>query len=314
MIDLVALTKIYNNKPVVSDVSASFARGMVTAIVGTSGSGKTTLLRMINRLVVPTSGKVLIDGTDVSQIPEASLRHSIGYVIQGNGLFPHWTVARNIGVVPTLLGWPKARIVARVNELMHMLQLDPAQIGQRFPHQLSGGQAQRVGVARALAAQPDVLLMDEPFGALDPVLRRQAQRDLVRIRHQLGTTVVLVTHDMSEALNLGAAIAVMRDGRFEQFGTPDEIVCTPATPFVAELVGEVGRALRLLALKPVGPHLCAGEAAGDPVNDTASLSDALAEMIWTGRDKLPVVDGQGRQLGIVKRDDILAAGRRAGPS
>ena len=310
MIELEALTKTYDGRPVVDNVTARFARGTVTAIVGSSGSGKTTLLRMINRLVEPTSGRVLIDGQDASRIPEVALRQGIGYVIQGYGLFPHWTAARNIGVVPTLLGWPKARIADRTAELLRMLQLDPAQIGPRYPHQLSGGQAQRIGVARALAARPEVLLMDEPFGALDPLIRRQAQRDLSRIRRQLGTTIVLVTHDMNEALYLGDAIAVMREGRFEQFGTSEQIIRAPATPFVADLVGETGRALRLLALHPVDPLLRAGEAEGAPVDDTASLSDALAEMIWTGRDRLPVADAQGRHLGIVTRDDILAAGRK----
>ncbi|RDD70223.1 MULTISPECIES: ABC transporter ATP-binding protein [Paracoccus] len=314
MIEIEALTKTYGGRPVVDGVTARFARGTLTAIVGSSGSGKTTLLRMINRLVEPSAGRVLIDGKDVARIPEVSLRQGIGYVIQGYGLFPHWTAARNIGVVPTLLGWPRARIKARTQELLHMLQLDPAEIGPRYPHQLSGGQAQRIGVARALAARPEVLLMDEPFGALDPLIRRQAQRDLTRIRRQLGTTVVLVTHDMNEALYLGDAIAVMRDGRFEQFGPPEDIVRAPATPFVADLVGETGRALRLLALKPVGTLLRAGQAQGDPVDAAASLSDALAEMIWTGRDRLPVVDGRGQGLGIVTRDDILAAGRQAPPA
>ncbi|MCV2448609.1 ABC transporter ATP-binding protein [Paracoccus sp. DMF] len=309
MIELQALTKTYGGRPVVDEVTARFAKGTLTAIVGSSGSGKTTLLRMINRLVEPTSGRVLIDGQDASRIPETSLRQGIGYVIQGYGLFPHWTAARNIGVVPTLLGWPRARIAARVTELLQMLQLNPAEIAGRYPHQLSGGQAQRIGVARALAARPDVLLMDEPFGALDPLIRRQAQRDLARIRRQLGTTIVLVTHDMNEALYLGDAIAVMRHGRFEQFDTPDRIIRAPATPFVADLVGETGRALRLLALHPVGSLSRAGEAQGEPVDVAASLSDALAEMIWTGRDRLPVTDAQGQRLGIVTREDILARGR-----
>ncbi|MFC3058475.1 ABC transporter ATP-binding protein [Paenirhodobacter populi] len=313
MIAFEALTKSYDGRNVVDNVTASFATGTITAVVGTSGSGKTTLLRMINRLIEPTTGCVQINGRDVSELPEVALRRSIGYVIQGYGLFPHWTAARNIGVVPRLLGWRTSEIEARTAELLRLLQLDPAQIGPRYPHQLSGGQAQRIGVARALAARPDVLLMDEPFGALDPVIRRQAQRDLSEIQHQLGTTIILVTHDMNEALRLGNAIAVMRDGRFEQFAPPSEIVCAPATPFVAELVGEEGRALRLLSLTPVGPHLRTGEAPGDPVADTASLSDALSEMIWTGRDRLPVADRSGRRLGVIERADILSAGRRAAP-
>lgn len=314
MITLDALTKAYDGRLAVDQVSACFETGSITAIVGTSGSGKTTLLRMINRLITPTFGRVLIDGTDICDIPAVALRRSIGYVIQGHGLFPHWTAARNIGVVPQLLGWPKARINDRVAELLQLLQLDPDEIGPRYPHQLSGGQAQRIGVARALAARPDVLLMDEPFGALDPVIRRQAQRDLAEIQRRLGTTIVLVTHDMNEALQLGDTIAVMRAGRFDQIGTPTQIVCAPATHFVADLVGEEGRALRLLSLVPLGPHLRAGTAAGDPIRDGGTLSDALSEMIWTGQDRLPVVDAQGRGLGVIERADILAAGRQAARS
>ncbi|WP_290684591.1 MULTISPECIES: ABC transporter ATP-binding protein [unclassified Haematobacter] len=313
MIVIDALTKAYDGHNVVTEVTASFASDTITAIVGTSGSGKTTLLRMINRLIEPTSGTVRINGTDVQDLPAVELRRSIGYVIQGNGLFPHWTAARNIATVPALLGWPEARITARVAELLELLQLDPREIGPRYPHQLSGGQAQRIGVARALAARPHVLLMDEPFGALDPVIRRQAQRDLAEIQRRLGTTIVLVTHDMNEALRLGDSIAVMHNGRFEQCAPPGEIVRNPATPFVAELVGDEGRALQMLALSPVGPHVQpAGEAVeGNPVLDTASLSDALSEMIWTGRDRLMVVSAEGRRLGIIERADILAAGRQA---
>lgn len=314
MIGIEGLTRTYDGKPVVDGVTATFARGTVTAIVGTSGSGKTTLLRMINRLVEPTAGRILLNGTDVRDIPPVTLRRSIGYVIQGHGLFPHWTAARNIGVVPRLLGWPRAQIDARVDELLHLLQLEPAEIGPRYPHQLSGGQAQRIGVARALAGRPDILLMDEPFGALDPVIRRQAQRDLMAIQRELGTTIVLVTHDMTEALQLGDAIAVMRAGRFDQVAPPSDIVSRPATPFVADLVGDEGRALRLLSLSPVRQHLTAGEAGGSAVTDATPLSEALSEMIWTGRDRLPVVDSRGQPLGVIDRATILAAGRQAPPA
>lgn len=309
MIELQNISRVYDGRKVVDDVSAHFARGTLTAIVGSSGSGKTTLLRMINRLVLPSAGRVLIAGRDISGIPPVRLRQSIGYVIQDHGLFPHWTAARNIAVVPSLLGWPKVQIRARVAELMRMLQLDPELIGPRFPHQLSGGQAQRIGVARALAARPELLLMDEPFGALDPLIRGQAQRDLARIRRSLGTTIVLVTHDMNEALSLADSVAVMREGRFEQFGPPEQIIRAPATPFVADLIGESGRALRLLALQPLAPLLRPGHAPGPALHDDASLSEALAQMIWTGRECMSVNDAQGRHLGVVARADILAAGR-----
>ena len=305
MIEIEALRKQYGPRAAVDGVDARFENGAITAIVGTSGSGKTTLLRMINRLVEPDSGTIRIDGRDIRALSPVALRRSIGYVIQGHGLFPHWTAARNIATVPRLLGWPAARIAARVEALLALLQLDPEEIGPRYPHELSGGQAQRVGVARALAAEPSLLLMDEPFGALDPVTRRQAQRDLAGLQKRLGTTIVLVTHDMAEALLLGDAIAVMRAGRFEQLAAPETLVARPATPFVAELVGEEGRALRLLSLLPLTPLLRPGTAEGPVLDPGASLADALSLMIWTGREALPVAGA-----GIVTRADILAAGRQ----
>mgnify|MGYP002622582926 CR=1 FL=1 len=212
MIEIEALTKTYGGRPAVDGVTARFARGTLTAIVGSSGSGKTTLLRMINRLVEPSAGRVLIDGKDVARIPEVSLRQGIGYVIQGYGLFPHWTAARNIGVVPTLLGWPRARIKARTQELLHMLQLDPAEIGPRYPHQLSGGQAQRIGVARALAARPEVLLMDEPFGALDAMTRDDLNVELARMWQETSKTVIFITHSISEAVFLADRVVMMSRG------------------------------------------------------------------------------------------------------
>lgn len=309
MIAIEQLTKHYDGRAVVQDVSLRLETGSVTAIVGTSGSGKSTLLRMINRLVIPSSGRVGIDGTDTASLPAPLLRRRIGYVIQDIGLFPHWTAARNIATVPSLLGWPKAEVTARVDELLRMFQLDPAEIGPRFPDQLSGGQAQRVGVARALAARPDVLLMDEPFGALDPLIRQRARQDLRAIQQRLGTTVLIVTHDMDEALSLGDRIAVMRAGRIEQFDTPDRLLRAPATAFVRELIGERDRALRLLALLPLGPLLSPGRADGTALAVEASLADALAAMIWQGRDRLPVHDENDRPLGLVTREAVLAAGR-----
>lgn len=309
MIEIEQLTKHYDGRAVVQDVSLRLETGSVTAIVGTSGSGKSTLLRMINRLVVPSSGRVRIDGTDTASLPAPLLRRRIGYVIQDIGLFPHWTAARNIATVPSLLGWPKAEVTARVDELLRMFQLDPAEIGPRFPDQLSGGQAQRVGVARALAARPDVLLMDEPFGALDPLIRQRARQDLRAIQQRLGTTVLIVTHDMDEALSLGDRIAVMRAGRIEQFDTPDRLLRAPATAFVRELIGERDRALRLLALLPLGPLLSPVRADGTALSVEASLADALAAMIWQGRDRLPVHDEHERPLGVVTREAVLAAGR-----
>jgi osmoprotectant transport system ATP-binding protein len=190
------LTKRYGATAVVDNVSMAIRHNSITAIVGTSGSGKSTLLRMINRLVEPTSGRVLIEGTDTRGEPAHLLRRRIGYVIQGHGLFPHRTVAENVATVPRLLGWEAARIRARVEELLREFQLDPGTFAGAYPHQLSGGQQQRVGVARALAAEPALLLMDEPFGALDPIIRAKAQDDLLAVQRRFGTTIVLVTHDM----------------------------------------------------------------------------------------------------------------------
>lgn len=316
MIELENLRKDFAGVVAVDGVSARFETGTITAVVGTSGSGKTTLLRMINRLIEPDAGRIAIDGRDIRTESAVALRRGIGYAIQGNGLFPHWTAARNIGVVPRLLGWPRAQIDARVGELLELLQLDAAQIGPRYPHELSGGQAQRIGVARALAARPDVLLMDEPFGALDPVTRRQAQKDFASIQRKLGTTVVLVTHDMAEALLLGDRIAVMRAGRFEQLAPPVEIVKAPATAFVAEMVGAEGRALLLLSLMPLGPLLRRSDTKPDSapgafvISDSASLSEALSQMLWSGVDQLVVTDAANRPQGVIRREDILAASQQ----
>lgn len=211
-----------------------------TVLVGTSGSGKTTALRMVNRMVNPTHGRVLWDGVDVAAIGAVKLRRSIGYVIQEGGLLPHWTVAENIATIPRLEGATKAEARTRALELMELTGL-PADLADRYPAQLSGGQRQRVGVGRALANRPLLMLMDEPFGALDPIVRREVQDVLMRIRDELGTTILLVTHDMNEALRLGHKIVVMRDeGCIVQEGAPRDILSHPADPFVAALV-EAGR-------------------------------------------------------------------------
>ncbi|HEY9010558.1 MAG TPA: ABC transporter ATP-binding protein, partial [Devosia sp.] len=209
MIEIDGLTKTYDGTTVVDHVSFKVEAGDICVVVGTSGSGKTTLMRMINRLVEPTSGSVRIKGRDTRDFVVHELRRQIGYAIQGHGLFPHRTVAQNIATVPSLVGWDKAKSAKRVDELLTLFQLDPAQYRNRLPSELSGGQQQRVGVARALAAEPEILLMDEPFGALDPIIRHKAQTDLLAIQKRFGTTIVLVTHDMDEAISLGSRIAVM---------------------------------------------------------------------------------------------------------
>ena len=304
MIEIDALTKDYLSLTVVDHVSFTVEAGEIAVVVGTSGSGKTTLLRMINRLIEPTSGSVRIDGQDTRSVPGFELRRRIGYAIQGHGLFPHRSVGQNIGTVPALLGWDRARIGARVDELLELFQLPPAEFRDRMPNELSGGQQQRVGVARALAAEPNLLLMDEPFGALDPIIRAKAQSDLLAIQKRFGTTIVLVTHDMEEAIHLGGKIAVMDDGKLLQYAPPAEIIARPATPFVAELIGTSERPFRLLSLTRVRDLVEPGPAQGDPISADATLRDAYAEMLWSGREMLPVVDGTGAGIGRVRRDDI----------
>ncbi|PZQ50097.1 MAG: amino acid ABC transporter ATP-binding protein [Rhodovulum sulfidophilum] len=312
MIEVEGLTKRFGAERAVEDVSLRLETGTITAVVGTSGSGKSTLLRMINRLIEPDAGSVRIDATDTREIPLTELRRRIGYVIQDNGLFPHWTVARNIGAVPTLLGWPRAEIEARVAELMELLRLDPARLGPRYPRELSGGQAQRVGVARALAARPRMMLMDEPFGALDPVIRQEARTELRAIQRQLGATILLVTHDIAEALTLGDQIAVMDAGRLLQAGPPEEIVLSPAAPFVRTLIGESERGFRHLALLPAAGAARPGAADGAPLGAGATLADALSRMIWTGARSVPVDGEGGGPTGVVTLEDVLAAGRAPG--
>jgi osmoprotectant transport system ATP-binding protein len=311
MITVEHLTKQYDSTTVVDDVSMAIEPHSICVIVGTSGSGKSTLLRMINRLVEPTSGRVLIDGRDTREEPPHLLRRRIGYAIQGLGLFPHRTVVDNIATVPRLLGWPPDRVNARVAELLGIFQLDPAQYAGKFPHELSGGQQQRVGVARALAAEPNLLLMDEPFGALDPIIRAKAQEDLLDIQRRFGTTIVIVTHDMDEAFRLGSRVAVMSQGRVLQHGRPDELVTRPAGPFVSQLIGTGDRALRLLALTPAVDLVEPGTAEGAPLAATASLREALAELVWRGAGAVPIAGPDGATLGRVTLQAVLARGRHA---
>lgn len=293
MIEIDEITKTYSGTAVVDRVTVTIQPHTICVVVGTSGSGKTTLMRMINKLVTPSSGTIRIDGEDIAGIPAYELRRRIGYAIQGHGLFPHRTVGQNVATVPKLLGWDKRKTADRVDELLTLFQLDPQEFRDRLPHELSGGQQQRVGVARALAASPNILLMDEPYGALDPVIRAKAQEDLLAIQRQFGTTVVLVTHDMEEAIHLGHTIAVMDQGKLLQCAKPSEIISHPATPFVAELIGTGERPFRLLSLAKVGDHVEAGEISGEPIEATASLRDAYAELLWSGRPALPVRrDGQ----------------------
>jgi osmoprotectant transport system ATP-binding protein len=297
MITLEAVSKNYGDGHVaVAGLSLEIGDGEVCVLVGPSGCGKTTTLRMINRLIEPSGGRILLDGADVSAIDAIELRRGIGYVIQQGGLFPHRRVFDNVAVVPRLLGWDKDRVAARVTELLELVGLAPDRYGRRFPHQLSGGERQRVGVARALGADPPVLLMDEPFGAVDPVTRGRLQQQFLDLQAQLNKTVVLVTHDVDEAAKLADRIAVLSTGGvLEQYDTPSEILGRPATPFVADFVG-ADRGVRRLALVAVEP----GDLATPPtVGPDATLADARAAAAGSDARWAVVVAPNGGLVGWV---------------
>lgn len=246
MIRLEEVTKKYGDTLAVKELSLEVNDGEVCVLIGPSGCGKTTTLRMINRLIEPTSGHIFVDGKDITGINPENLRRSIGYAIQSVGLFPHMTVAANIATVPELLHWEKSRIHERVHELLRLVGLNPGEYAAKYPNQLSGGEAQRIGVARALAADPPLLLMDEPFGAVDPLTRERLQAQFIRIQQELNKTIILVTHDLDEAIRLADRIAIMDSGRLVQYDTPETILARPETKFVHDFVG-TDRALKRLS-------------------------------------------------------------------
>ncbi|MFE9997219.1 ABC transporter ATP-binding protein [Streptomyces avermitilis] len=251
MIRFEQVTKRYpDGTTAVDGLSFEVAEGELVTLVGPSGCGKTTTMMMVNRLIEPTSGRIFMNGEDIAAVDPVRLRRRIGYVIQQVGLFPHRTILDNTATVPSLIGWKKPRARARAAELLDLVGLDPKTYGARYPDQLSGGQRQRVGVARALAADPPVLLMDEPFGAVDPVVREQLQDEFLRMQEAVRKTVLLVTHDIEEAVRLGDRIAVYGQGRIEQFDTPGAVLGTPATPYVAEFVG-ADRGLKRLSVTEI---------------------------------------------------------------
>ena len=321
MIRLDSVTKCFGATTAVDSLDLSVAEGEVCVLVGPSGCGKTTTLKMINRLVEPTSGRILVADRDVSTLDAVELRRRIGYVIQQVGLFPHLRVDDNVATVPRLLGWDRDRIRRRTAELLELVGLDPGAFARRWPHELSGGQRQRVGVARALAADPPVLLMDEPFGAVDPVTRQRLQDELLRIQGEVAKTVVIVTHDVDEAVRLGDRVAVLSEGgRLEQHAEPAAVLGLPASAFVADFVG-ADRSLRRLAtlrvdaarLEPVpdgGP-----EAAGGAVPVGASLREALVALLDAPRPAVDVLDGD-RVVGRLTLDALrnAAASSQSGGS
>ncbi|SMF51366.1 osmoprotectant transport system ATP-binding protein [Azospirillum oryzae] len=306
MIEFERVTKRFGSWTAVDAVSFTVAEGEFRVLIGPSGSGKSTVLRMINRLIPADEGAIRIDGEDIASLKPEELRRRMGYVIQSVGLFPHWTVERNIATVPGLLGWPRARIRDRVTELLELLNLDPRRYRSAYPHQLSGGQQQRVGVARALAAEPRILLMDEPFSALDPITRASLQTELSAIHRRTGTTVVFVTHDMDEALRLGDSIAVMDHGRLIQCASPLDILTRPASPLVRDLVGREEWGLKRLAVETVGDRARRQESTtGEPLAAETPLHRALSEMVARGTERLPVVDGDGRPAGVLHLSDLV---------
>ncbi|MGA2520854.1 MAG: ATP-binding cassette domain-containing protein [Acidimicrobiales bacterium] len=299
MIQLEQVSKSYGDGNVaVSDLSLEVGRGELTVLVGPSGCGKTTTLRMINRLIEPTSGRILIGGENVLTQDPVQMRRGIGYVIQQGGLFPHRRVFDNVAVVPRLLGWDRARIEQRVQELLDLVGLDPARYARRFPHELSGGERQRVGVARALGADPPVLLMDEPFGAVDPVTRQRLQSQFLELQATLQKSIVFVTHDIEEAARLGDRIAVLsKGGVLEQYDTPTEVLGRPRTPFVADFVG-ADRGVRRLAVVRVE----ADDLAHPPVvAPTASMDEARSASDG-GVARSAVVVDDGHLVGWVPLD------------
>jgi osmoprotectant transport system ATP-binding protein len=306
MISFDAVSKNFGGANVVDALSFTVEAGEFAVLIGPSGSGKSTTLKMINRLIDRDAGVIRFDGQDVQAVAVEALRRRMGYVIQSGGLFPHWTVERNIAAVPSLLRWSRARIAERVEALLHLLRLDEEGCRGRYPHQLSGGQQQRVGVARALAADPDVLLMDEPFGALDPITREALQVEIARIHAETGKTIVFVTHDMQEALKLASRIVILDHGRLVQVGTPIELLTAPANDFVREFVGQDDPGGRLLAIETVAQRVRAGEVApGPPIAASATLRQALSAMIVRHEDRIGVADPAGRPIGTLYLADIV---------
>ncbi len=298
----------------VGDFSLEVRAGELTVLIGPSGCGKSTVLRMVNRLIEPTKGRVLIDGEDVTDADPVELRRKIGYVIQNVGLFPHQSIRANVGTVPKLLGWKRKLIRSRADELLDLVGLDPAKYGDRYPHELSGGQRQRVGVARALAADPVVLLMDEPFSAVDPIVRSRLQEEFLRLQATVRKTIVLVTHDIDEAVRLGDRIAVLaQGGELVQYAAPAELLTNPASSVVSDFVG-ADRGVRRLsvtplrdAVRPLGTMEDADRLPSVPLSGT--MYDALAAMLTVDALHVLVLD-DGTPVGTVSRSAIFDAPNR----
>jgi osmoprotectant transport system ATP-binding protein len=300
----------------VLDLTLDIPTGKTCVLIGPSGCGKTTTLRMINRLIEPDRGRVLIDGEDTHGVDPAQLRLKMGYVIQQTGLFPHMTVGENVGTVPRLWQWDKPRIKARVEELLQLVGLDPKEYRDRYPHQLSGGQRQRVGFARALGADPPILLMDEPFGAVDRITRERLQHEFINIQRSLSKTVVFVTHDIDEAVLVGDRICLLQmQARVAQYDTPEKILTRPASDYVAEFLGRE-RLVRRMSVVKIDPqtleHRGSEPGLGEPrVTLSSTLSEAFAEALASPTERAAVYDGE-RYLGDFTATSLLESLRRAG--
>jgi osmoprotectant transport system ATP-binding protein len=306
MIEIDQVSKSYGERRIVDRLSLTVGAGELCVLLGSSGCGKSTTLRMINRLIPTDAGSIRVGGEDVTQVPAEALRRRIGYAIQSIGLFPHWTVEDNIATVPRLLKWREVRVRERVGELLELFRLDPPTYRGKYPHQLSGGEQQRVGVARALAADPELLLMDEPFAAVDPITRDALQSELAHVHRATGKTIVFVTHDIEEALRLATRIAIMDSGRIVQLGTPLDILEHPANDFVRDFVGHQGLGLKLLSVRKIADRLRRGETAeGQPLAVDASLGEALSAMTTRHTDRLPVSDAEGHKVGVIALADLV---------
>jgi osmoprotectant transport system ATP-binding protein len=315
MIEFKGVSKSYAGTMAIDTLDLTVARGELLVLIGASGSGKSTLLKMINRLETHDAGQLLFDGQDITSFNLQALRLRMGYAIQSVGLFPHWTVARNIAAVPQLLGWPAARVAARVDALLTMFDLPPEPYRQRFPHELSGGQQQRVGVARALAGDPDMLLMDEPFGALDPVIRSALQGELQRIHQATGKTIVMVTHDLDEALRLGTRIVLLEHGRVLQVATPLALLAEPANARVLDFLGRNDLGIKRLSLQTARSLARVQAPCGGPsLTANATLREAVSLLAQHGMAMADVNDAMGAHAGVLHAADIFQPPETVGPA
>ena len=305
MIEIKNVTKIYDEIRAVNQLNLTVCDGEIFVLLGSSGCGKSTTLNMINRLIEPTEGNIYIDGKDIKDFKPENLRRSIGYVVQGTGLFPNMTVEQNIGIVPKMLKWNSQEIKRRVKELLEMIGLDPDKYVKKYPYQLSGGEAQRIGVARALAAKPGILLMDEPFGAVDPINRANLQNEFMKLQKTLHTTVVLVTHDIGEAMKLGDRIALMDQGKLQGFGTPRELLCNKKNQFIREFMGNDSY-INILNCYTVKEYIQPIKIqSGIHISETCNLKDVMAKMIENAVNVLDVTNDQGIVYGQIAINQLI---------